>query len=77
VSRSFVGAGIGALGCWCRSSHRHGSRSVLSQEAGTILLSGPLGAMASFGTPRGHSLCLGTSRRTQSDDERITMPSPQ
>lgn len=36
-------------------SHRH--RSVLSSaRAGTILLSGPRGSIASFGTPRGHNL---------------------
>ena len=31
----------------------------LAQSAGTTLLSGPLLAMASFGTPRGHSLRVG------------------
>jgi hypothetical protein len=32
-------------------------------NAGTILLSGPRGAMASFGSPEGHSLLVGTSDR--------------
>jgi len=32
-------------------------------NAGTILLSGPRGAMASFGSPEGHSLLVGTSGR--------------
>jgi hypothetical protein len=38
---------------------RHRSLSVLASKAGTILLSGPLLTMASFGTPRGHSLSVG------------------
>jgi hypothetical protein len=38
---------------------RDRSTCVLAQRAGTILLSGPLLAMASFGTPRGHSLTVG------------------
>ena len=37
--------------------------SVLAVKAGTILLSGPRWAMASFGTPRGHSLSVGTRGR--------------
>jgi len=45
----------------CCHWHPRRDRSpfVLAQKAGTILLSGPLLTMASFGTPRGHSLYLG------------------
>ena len=39
--------------------HRHRSMCILAQKAGTILLSGPLLAIASLGTPRGHSLSVG------------------
>ena len=38
---------------------RDRSKSVLASNAGTILLSGPRTANASFGTPRGHSLTVG------------------
>jgi hypothetical protein len=38
---------------------RDRSKSVLASNAGTILLSGPRTANASFGTPRGHSLIVG------------------
>ena len=38
---------------------RYRSIFVLAQKAGTILLSGPLLAIASLGTPRGHSLSVG------------------
>ena len=38
---------------------RDRSTHVLAETAGTILLSGPLLTMASFGTPRGHSLSVG------------------
>src|SRR3954465_3633266 len=41
---------------------RDRSTAVLAQKAGTILLSGPLLTMASFGTPRGHSLSWGPRR---------------
>ena len=45
----------------CRRWTRPGSRSVLAMKAGTILLSGPRWAMASFRTPRGHNPVLGDS----------------
>lgn len=46
---------------WGRRSGRLASQLVLvDPTTGTILLSGPRWAMASFGTPRGHSLRVGT-----------------
>jgi len=46
----------------CRHPCRVQSRPVLHEKVGTIFLFGPLMAMASFGTPRGHSLTLWTPR---------------
>jgi hypothetical protein len=41
----------------------HRRSFVLRQKAGTILVSGLLRAIASFGTPKGHSVCVGPPPR--------------
>jgi hypothetical protein len=46
-----------------RDSGVYRSRFVLRSRAGTILLSGALGPIASFGSPGGHSLSRGTRAR--------------
>ena len=65
--------------CW--HPRRHRSTRVLARRAGTILLSGPLRAMASFGTPRGHSLPVGPrvdiSRATIQMDARVCPAAPR
>src|SRR5438093_6284097 len=48
-----------------RSSTRMRSQHHPSIGTGTILLTGPLGASASFGTPRGHILLLGSPSRVE------------
>src|SRR5262249_48210016 len=40
-------------------------------NGGTMLLIGPLGAIASVGTPRGHSLHSGSPRRIQGTSRRM------
>ena len=45
---------------WVGDSGVYRSRFVLRSEVGTILLSGALGPMASFGSPGGHSRSRGT-----------------
>src|SRR5215470_4266053 len=57
LARRALGAPFSSGGRW--HPRRDRSTCVLAHRAGTILLSGPLLAMASFGTPRGHSLRLG------------------
>jgi len=44
----------------CRQPRRLAGRFVLRRVSGTTFPSGPLGAIASFGTVEGHSLCVGT-----------------
>ena len=66
--RSFrrPGSSVGArwVGLGCRFSARHPgdlpASAFSAREAGTILLSGTLWPIASFGSPGGHSLSWGT-----------------
>ncbi len=53
------------VGCTSSCGADARPRSVLfsRESAGTILLSGPRWAIASFGSPEGHSLSVGTPRR--------------
>lgn len=63
----FDGSGWGRSSAPYRSPKVFHSRGVLRSRAGTILLSGTLWPIASFGSPGAHSLSLGT---------RATRPSP-
>lgn len=48
-----------------------GSQPHPSIDAGTILLTGPLRAIASFGTPREHSLWMGSPSRVEGTKDKV------